>query len=244
MVIFFGFACILMIAVGIAGIAVVFQQTEEQRPKHLLRMAEATGMGFTEDGQTYLSTWQQRTPLFSAGHNADLHNVIYGPYRNIELSAFDYNFQYQEKWFKQTVLAIELKEKNIPRFCLWPMAHLKDSEILDRPEDAMELKIEGLKDKYQLYATSEGTIRQLLNPQAVAYLNAHPNYRIEGNGNYFAIYKLGKCCNPTQINHMMRDAHHLLHTLRLDDPEASFEPIADKDNAAQNVDAASSTQSH
>jgi len=235
----FTLLCILFVSMIAAAVIFgthMYQNSDEQRPHRLLRRAEAKGYGFEENGNAQLQNLNNRSPLFLAGDNRSIHNVIYGPHRDIEFKLFDYRFVNGEHTFNTSVLTFELKNKGLPRFSLWPRMMMPLQSILEPEHDCIALNLDGtghasqIQNLYSLHTACEGIARQLFCPKAVEYLAAHPNFFIEGYGNRIFIYQLNKRRKPGNIENMLHCGYQILRALRLNDSRVNFEPEMDGDD--------------
>ncbi|MBL4701135.1 MAG: hypothetical protein JKX85_07740 [Phycisphaeraceae bacterium] len=222
---FFFIFFILLIASGILFGTFIFHHSDEQRPKRLLRHAEAKGYGFEESGLAQLHSWNQRSPIFQTGDNRQIMNVVYGPYRDVEFSLFDYMFQHGEQTISTSVLAFDLKNKGMPRFSLWPQKMIPAQALLLPEEDCVPLNLDAnnMQQHYRLHTASEGTARLLFCPKTTDYLTAHPDFFVEGSGNWIVLYQLNKRRQPAQIEDMIHAGYQMLRALRLNDSRVNFE---------------------
>lgn len=222
---FFFIFFILLVVSGVFFGTLIFHNSDEQRPKRLLRHAEAKGYGFEESGLAQLQNWNQRSPIFQAGDNRQIMNVVYGPYRDVEFSLFDYKFQHGEQTISTSVLAFDLKNKGMPRFSLWPQKMIPPKSILAPEEDCIALNLEdsNMQQYYQLHTASEGTARLLFCPKTTDYLTAHPDFFVEGSDNWIILYQFNKRRQPAQIEDMLHAGYQMLRALRLNDSRVNFE---------------------
>jgi hypothetical protein len=224
-----------MIAAAVIFGTYMYQNSDELRPHRLLRQAEAKGYGFEENGSSWLKQWNYRTPLFLAGENRSIHNVVYAPYRDVEFAIFDYRFIHGEHTFNTSVLAFDLKDKGMPRFSLWPRVMMPMLPVLEPEHDCVSLNLDGnnhaaqMQNLYSLYTACEGTARLLFCPKAVEYLTAHPDFFIEGFGNRIILYQINKRRQPGSMESLLHQGYQVLRAMRLNDPRVNFEPDLDED---------------
>lgn len=237
---------IAMIAAALIGGLYMYQQSDELRPHRLLRHAEVKGYGFEENGSAQLQKWNKRCPLFSAGENRMFMNVVYGPYRDVNFTVFDYRFNHGDHIFCTSVLAFELKNKGLPCFSLWPRLMMAPQPVLEPDNDSVALNLDGtdptaqMQNLYSLHTTCEGTARLLLCPKAVEYLTAHPDFFIEGGGNWIILYQINHRRQPAGIDDMLHTGYQILRALRLNDSRVNFEPDLDNDDV-QTMEASAAT---
>ncbi|MFG0248706.1 MAG: hypothetical protein ACF8OB_07450 [Phycisphaeraceae bacterium JB051] len=234
----FTFFCILfgsMIAAAVIVGTHMYQNSDELRPQRLLRKAEAKGYGFEENGSSHLKQWNNRTPLFLAGENRSIHNVVYAPYRDVDFAIFDYRFMHGEHTYNTSVLAFELTDKNMPRFSLWPRVMMPQHPVLEHEHDCVPLNLDGnnhasqMQNLYSLHTANEGSARLLFCPKAVEYLAAHPDFFVEGYGNRIILYQINKRRQPGSLEGMLHNGYQVLRAMRLNDPRVNFEPDLDED---------------
>ena len=220
----------------------IYQQSEELRPHRLLRHSQARGYGFEENGNKELLNWNERSPLFQSGENRNIINVVYGPYRDIEFTLFDYRFQHGEQTYSTSVIAIDLKNKGLPRFSLWPRINMPTDSILEPEQDCIPLNLDGtgkssqMQNHYQLHTANEGTARLLFCPKATDYLVSNTNFFIEGSGNWIILYKFNQRCQPTKIENFLHSSYQILRALRLNDSRVNFEPELDINESSVPID--------
>lgn len=241
----FTLLAIVFIAMIVAAVmfgTYMYQQSDELRPHRLLRCAEAKGLGFAENGSAQLVNWNNRSSLFLAGENRSICNVVYGPYRDVEFTLFDYRFTHGENTFTTSVLTFELKNKGMPRFSLWPRQQLASYSILEPEVDCVALNLDGtghasqMQNLYSLHTACEGMARLLFCPKAIEYLTAHHDFCIEGSGNRIILYQFNQRRQPGGIENMLHSGYQILRALRLNDPRVNFEPELDEDDVVETVD--------
>lgn len=231
-----------MIVAGIAFGTCLYQQSDELRPHRLLRCSEARGYGFEENGNSQLVNWNERSPLFQSGENRHISNVLYGPYRDIEFTLFDYCFQHGEQLYNTTVMAIDLKNKGLPRFSLWPRINVPPTDILTPEQDCIPLNLDGtgkssqMQNYYQLHTACEGTARLLFCPKTADYLTSHTNFFIEGSGNWIILYKFNHRCKPSKVENLLHTTYQVIRAMRLNDPRVNFEPELDVNDSSVPID--------
>lgn len=238
-----------MIAAAVIVGTSMYQNSDELRPRRLMRQAEAKGYGFEENGNAQLQNWNNRSPIFLAGENRSIHNVVYGPYRDVDFTLFDYRFVHGEHTFNTSVLTFELKNKGLPRFSLWPRIMMPSVHVLEPEIDCIPLNLDGtghasqMQNLYNLHTACEGTARLLFCPKAIEFLTAHPDFFIEGCGNHILLYQINKRRQPGQIESMLHSGYQVLRALRLNDPRVNFEPDLDEDDDTTASEAPAATKS-
>ncbi len=129
-------------------------------------------------------------------------NVIQGIIQGRAFAVFEQTFRtghHRRYDVTQTLFAVELKDMNLPVFCLEPDSF---SHFLSWNFDRLDIDFythPNFSGTYLLYGQDESRIRNLFQPKVLSFYEQNSPFTTVAGGNYLVIYEVGRVFSPDQI---------------------------------------------
>jgi hypothetical protein len=209
------FGGILLLVVVVAVLAV---RAERKRTEALRRVADEMGFEFSADPPAGFVSRYPGFHLFSQGRRPDVRNLLRGRAGGLEVSIFDYAYvtgsgKNRHTW-RQTVLAFEIDDADLPAFSLRPeMWFHKVGQWLGYKDIDFESHPTFSK-KYLLRSGEEEAVRALFNDHVLEYYEANPNVCTEGCGGRLVYYRAQKRVDPAEVRSFLEEGFRVLALFR------------------------------
>jgi len=209
---------LLLLAMGVVGY--LAYRADQKRTEGLRRVAEE--MGFEYAAAAPADGLRARYPgfhLFSQGRKPDVRNVLRGRAGGLDVSIFDYAYvtgggKSRRTW-KQTVLAFEFDDPDLPGFSLRPETWFhkvgqwfgyKDIDFDTHPKFSRQYLLRS--------GEREDDVRALFNDHVLEYYEAHPNVCTEACGHRLVHYRAQKRIGPAEVREFLEEGFEVLALFR------------------------------
>lgn len=129
-------------------------------------------------------------------------NVIQGNMHGRSFAVFEQTYRTgHERTYdvSQTLFAVEVRDMNLPLFCLEPDSFEKFLSFNFKRLDIDFHTHPNFSRQYLLYGQDERTIRNLFQPPVLAFYEQYPLFTTVAGGKYLVIYQGGHVCEPNEI---------------------------------------------
>jgi hypothetical protein len=205
---------VLMVAITVLSI-----RADRKRTEGLRRAAEEMGFEFTHDpGEGMLGRYPG-FHLFSQGRSRDVRNLLRGKAGGLEVSIFDYSYvtgsgKSRHTW-RQTVLAFEFDDVNLPGFSLRPEQWFqKIGQWLGYQDIDFESHPKFSKKYLLRSGEREEDVRALFNDRVLEYYEEHPNVCTEGCGGRLVYYRAQQRIAPPDVRPFLEEGFEVLALFR------------------------------
>lgn len=209
-------AGVLLVLGGIAvvvGLVLYFGHVYEQsRSRMLAELASEMGLEFS---QQQPASWlaSRSLPLFTRGYGTRYWNVLRGESEEETVFVFDYRYSVgsgkHKRTYKQTVVAFQSPQLNLPRFEMAPESFLhrlgelfgrQDIDFDDHPQ---------FSRRYQLRGDDEQQVRQLFAPPLREYLEGTTQLCLQGERATLIVFRHGRRVPAGELKEVLREAYHI-----------------------------------
>lgn len=205
---------VLMVAIAVLSI-----RADRKRTEGLRRAAEEMGFEFTPDpGEGMLGRYPG-FHLFSQGRSRDVRNLLRGKAGGLEVSIFDYSYvtgsgKSRHTW-RQTVLAFEFDDVNLPGFSLRPEQWFhKIGQWLGYQDIDFESHPKFSKKYLLRSGEREEDVRALFNDRVLEYYEEHPNVCTEGCAGRLVYYRAQQRIAPLDVRPFLEEGFEVLALFR------------------------------
>jgi len=150
--------------------------------------------------------------IFNVGHSKKIKNSFSINFNNSKIYFFDYNYTTGSGKSSTTyilTIAVLKSAKNIPQFYLRPERLLdKISEFFGYNDIDFKHRPEFSK-KYYLKSNDEYSVINIFNDELLEFFETHPNYCVESNNGYIAIYRY-EFVEPEKYSDFIKDVKKIL----------------------------------
>jgi len=203
----------------IVVIAVLSVRAERKRNEALQKAAEEMGFEFAAAPPDKFLGRYPGFHLFSQGRRPEVRNLLRGKAGGLEVSIFDYAYETgsgksRHTW-RQTVLAFEIDDVDLPGFSLRPEMWFhkvgqwfgyKDINFESHPKfSGMYLLRSGEKEE---------DVRALFTDRVQEYYEDHPNVCTEGCGGRLVYYRVQQRVKPADVRSFLEEGFEVLALFR------------------------------
>jgi hypothetical protein len=209
---------LLLVAMGV--VAVLASRAERRRTEGLRRVAEEMGFEYAAaapaDG---LRARYPRFHLFAQGRKPDVRNLLRGRAGGLDVSLFDYSDvtgsgKSRHTW-KQTVLAFEINDTDLPGFSLRPeMWFHKVGQWFGYKDINFDSHPKFSKQYLLRSGEREEDVRALFNDRVLEYFADHPGVCTEGCGGRLVYYRAQKRIGPAEVREFLEEGFRVLALFR------------------------------
>jgi hypothetical protein len=209
---------LLLLAMAVIGY--LAYRAERARAEGLRRAAEE--MGFEYAAAAPADGVRARFPgfhLFSQGRRPDVRNLIRGRAGGLEVSIFDYAYvtgggKSRHTW-RQTVLAFEVGDANLPGFSLRPqMWFHKVGQWLGFKDINFDTHPKFSRQYLLRSGEGEEDVRALFDDRVLEYYEGHPNVCTEACGRHLVYYRAQKRIGPAEVRSFLEEGFEVLALFR------------------------------
>jgi hypothetical protein len=212
--VFFGAVIILMVVIAVLSI-----RAERKRTEGLQKVAGEMGFEFTAEPHEKFLGCYPGFHLFSQGSDREIRNLLRGKAGGLEVSIFDYSYVTSggnsRKTWRQTVLAFEIDDVNLPGFSLRPEVWLdKVGQWLGYKDINFESYPKFSKMYLLRSGEKEEDVRALFTDRVLEYYEEHPNVCTEGCGGRLVYYRANQRLNAADVRPFLEEGFEVLALFR------------------------------
>ena len=209
---------LLLLAMGVVGF--LAYRADRRRTEGLRRVAEE--MGFEYAATASADGLRTRYPgfhLFAQGRRPEVRNLLRGRAGGLDVSLFDYAYvtgggKSRRTW-RQTVLAFEFADADLPGFSLRPeMWFHKVGQWLGYKDIDFDTNPKFSKQYLLRSGEREEDVRALFNDRVLEYFADHPNLCTEGCGGRLVYYRAQKRIGPDEVRPFLEEGFRVLALFR------------------------------
>ena len=215
------FAYLFWAALIIVGVTVVILgiRAERKRNEALRRAADEMGFEFTPSPDEGMLTRYPGFHLFTQGRSRTVKNLLRGKAGGLEVSIFDYAYttgsgKNRHTW-RQTVLAFEIEDVDLPGFSLRPESWFhKVGQWLGYTDINFESHPTFSKKYLLRSGEREEDVRALFTDHVLEYYETNPNVCTEGCGGRLVYYRAQKRLDPAEVRSFLEEGFRVLALFR------------------------------
>ena len=213
------FVGLLLLAMGVVGY--LAYRADRNRSEGMRRAAEEMGFEYAATASP-----GRRAPgpvpgfhLFAQGRRPDVRNVLRGRAGGLEVSVFDYAYvtgsgKSRHTW-RQTVLAFEFDDPDLPGFSLRPERWFhKVGQWLGYKDIDFDAHPKFSKQYLLRSGEREDDVRALFTDRVLEYYEAHPNVCTEASGHRLVYYRAQKRIGPAEVREFLEEGFRVLALFR------------------------------
>jgi hypothetical protein len=194
-------------------------ELKKRRSKKLELEADSLGLSFDKKGRDDSIEKHAGFNLFSQGIGKEIMNEMWGDYNDIKASAFGYQFILNSQTesdsitYKQTVLSIDVEQKNVPDFELVPVHFMHK---IGRKLGFKDVKLPShseFSDQFLLTGDNEESVQQFFSSDIVEMLKNKQDISMEFKSNRLLIYRSSVLCKPGMVSQFLEEGRAIYHTL-------------------------------
>jgi hypothetical protein len=209
---------LLLLAMGVVGFLAF--RADRKRTEGLRRVAEE--MGFEYAAAAPVDGLRARYPgfhLFAQGRRPDVRNLLRGRAGGLDVSIFDYAYvtgsgKSRHTW-RQTVLAFEFDDPDLPGFSLRPeMWFHKVGQWLGYKDIDFDTNPKFSRQYLLRSGEREDDVQALFSDRVLEYYEAHPNVCTEACGHRLVYYRAQKRIGPAEVREFLEEGFRVLALFR------------------------------
>lgn len=227
-------ADLVLIGIGI-GCFLLWRMSSWARPRRLLRLGKQLEMEYLTESVRLPRKLNNNYPLTMTGTDRRMFNILSGHYRDVEMHIFDYEFMAEDRRFRQTVYAFELRRCGVCRFASNPRdsSHNNPLKYWDRVKPITV----GTTDKAQkvfaarhrLIGLNEFGTSLQFNRKAVSYYARNTDIWSEGGSNWLLVYELNRVTPISQMQRKIWKSYQVCRMLQLNNNRVNVDDLDEND---------------